>query len=115
MPMFKGKAAMRPPSHTRKWMRTLPSSHRTAAVGTAALVVFSLAACGDGGDRPAGSAAAGSDASARIAELEAAATRYPLKEAFFGETHVHTGVSMDAFIGGNRLTPDGAYRFANRE
>jgi hypothetical protein len=46
---------------------------------------------------------------------EAAATRYPLKEAFFGETHVHTGVSMDAFIGGNRLTPDGAYRFAKGE
>ena len=34
------------------------------------------------------------------------------KEAFFGETHVHTSASMDAFIGGNRITPDDAYRFA---
>lgn len=39
----------------------------------------------------------------------------PLKEAYFGETHIHTGVSMDAFIGGNRLKPDDAYRFAKGE
>ena len=36
----------------------------------------------------------------------------PLKEAYFGETHVHTSFSMDAFIGGARITPDEAYRFA---
>lgn len=39
----------------------------------------------------------------------------PLRDAYFGETHLHTGVSMDAFIGGNRLTPDDAYRFARGE
>lgn len=39
----------------------------------------------------------------------------PLKEAFFGETHVHTSSSMDAFIGGNRLSPEDAYRFARGE
>lgn len=39
----------------------------------------------------------------------------PLKEVYFGEQHVHTGVSMDAFIAGNRLTPDDAYRFAQGE
>ncbi|QCK15442.1 DUF3604 domain-containing protein [Mangrovivirga cuniculi] len=39
----------------------------------------------------------------------------PLKEAYFGETHLHTGVSMDAFIAGTRLTPDEAYRFAKGE
>ncbi len=39
----------------------------------------------------------------------------PLKEAYFGETHLHTGVSMDAFIAGTRLTPDDAYRFAQGE
>jgi Protein of unknown function (DUF3604) len=39
----------------------------------------------------------------------------PLKDAYFGETHLHTGVSMDAFIGGNRVTPDDAYRFAKGE
>ena len=46
---------------------------------------------------------------------EAEAPRNPLKEAYFGEQHVHTGVSMDAFIAGNRLTPADAYRFAKGE
>ena len=40
---------------------------------------------------------------------------YKNKEAFWGETHVHTSSSMDAFIGGNRVTPDEAYRFAQGE
>ena len=39
----------------------------------------------------------------------------PLKEAYFGETHVHTSTSMDAFIGGNRMTPEDAYRFSRGE
>ena len=50
-----------------------------------------------------------------IADKEAAVRHNPLKDAYFGETHLHTGVSMDAFIGGNRLTPDDAYRFAKGE
>ncbi len=36
----------------------------------------------------------------------------PLKEAYFGEQHIHTAYSLDAFIGGTRLTPFDAYRFA---
>jgi len=40
---------------------------------------------------------------------------FELKEAFFGETHLHTGVSMDAYIGGSRITPVEAYRFAMGE
>jgi hypothetical protein len=47
-----------------------------------------------------------------VEELEAAAPENPLKEAYFGETHVHTSFSLDAFIGGARITPDEAYRFA---
>ena len=39
----------------------------------------------------------------------------PLKEAYFGETHLHTSASMDAFIGGNRVTTEDAYRFARGE
>ncbi|OZV68005.1 DUF3604 domain-containing protein [Winogradskyella aurantia] len=38
-----------------------------------------------------------------------------LKEAYFGEQHLHTAASMDAFIAGTRLTPDDAYRFAQGE
>jgi hypothetical protein len=36
----------------------------------------------------------------------------PLKEAYFGEQHIHTAYSLDAFIGGTRLTPFEAYDFA---
>jgi hypothetical protein len=39
----------------------------------------------------------------------------PLKNAYFGETHIHTAYSLDAYIGGARLTPDVAYRFARGE
>jgi hypothetical protein len=45
-------------------------------------------------------------------ELEAAVPENPLKDAYFGETHVHTSFSLDAYIGGARITPDEAYRFA---
>jgi hypothetical protein len=79
------------------------------------VAAVSLAACGEAGDPSDETGEAASGASMSIAEREAAAPRYPLKEAFFGETHVHTGVSMYAFIGGNRLTPDDAYRFAKGE
>jgi len=39
----------------------------------------------------------------------------PLKEAYFGEQHLHTAYSLDAYIGGARLTPSDAYRFAKGE
>jgi hypothetical protein len=47
-----------------------------------------------------------------VAQLEAAVPENPLKDAYFGETHVHTSYSLDAYIGGARITPDEAYRFA---
>ena len=34
----------------------------------------------------------------------------PLRDAYFGETHVHTAYSLDAYLGGTRLTPSDAYR-----
>jgi hypothetical protein len=39
----------------------------------------------------------------------------PLKEAYFGETHMHTEFSLDAYIGGNRMSPDQSLRFAQGE
>jgi len=39
----------------------------------------------------------------------------PVKDAYFGETHLHTSASMDAFIGGNRISTEDAYRFARGE
>ncbi len=37
---------------------------------------------------------------------------HPMKEAWFGEQHIHTAYSLDAFLGGTRITPFDAYRFA---
>lgn len=36
----------------------------------------------------------------------------PLKNAYFGETHMHTALSLDAYIGGTRLMPSDSLRFA---
>ena len=43
------------------------------------------------------------------------ARRDPLRQVFFGDLHVHTARSMDAFTGETRTTPDEAYRFARGE
>ena len=39
----------------------------------------------------------------------------PIKNAYFGDLHVHTKYSFDAFIGGVSAGPDEAYRFAKGE
>ncbi len=39
----------------------------------------------------------------------------PLKNAYFGDTHIHTALSFDAFLFGTRSTPDDAYQFAKGE
>jgi hypothetical protein len=93
-----------------------------AAAVTAALLcaaIASLAGCSRGADKfkeaalatvPA--AAAASAPAPTVANLEAAVAENPLKDAYFGETHVHTSYSLDAYIGGARITPDEAYKFA---
>lgn len=35
-----------------------------------------------------------------------------LRDVYYGETHVHTAYSLDAYLGGTRLTPGDAYRYA---
>jgi hypothetical protein len=51
----------------------------------------------------------------RIAAAEAKVPSNPLRDAYFGEQHLHTAYSLDAYIGGARITPDLAYRFAQGE
>ena len=38
--------------------------------------------------------------------------RQPIKKAYFGDMHIHTAVSADAFPDGTRTYPDDVYRFA---
>ena len=97
------------------------SSRSLAAAVTATLlcaVVANLAGCGRG-DKPKDAAVASVPAVATasapaptVEQLEAAVAENPLKDAYFGETHVHTSYSLDAYIGGARITPDEAYKFA---
>src|SRR5215831_15351972 len=45
-----------------------------------------------------------------------AQTRNPDREAYFGETHVHTSWSLDAWLFGNRITdPEDAYKYFKGE
>ncbi|NRB39153.1 MAG: DUF3604 domain-containing protein [Pseudomonadales bacterium] len=47
-----------------------------------------------------------------IKQQEANAPSNPLKNAYFGETHMHTKFSLDAYIGGNRMSPKDSLQFA---
>ena len=52
------------------------------------------------------------DGGATISEKGAAIEVNPNKNAYFGDTHVHTNLSFDAYLMGTRRTPDEAYEFA---
>lgn len=53
-----------------------------------------------------------SAALALSATAAAAADPNPMRNAYFGETHMHTALSLDAYIGGARLMPSDSLRFA---
>lgn len=46
---------------------------------------------------------------------EPCADRNPLKSAYFGDLHIHTALSSDAYSDNTRVFPDAAYRFAKGE
>ena len=51
-----------------------------------------------------------------LAALPALAqSRNPDRDAYFGETHVHTSWSLDAWLGGNRTDPGDAYKYFKGE
>ena len=81
-------------------------------VGTLAVAAI-VNACGGPASKPASEAPA-TQAAAPPTQMSRPAMN-PLKEAYFGEQHLHTAYSLDAFIGGARLTPSDAYRFAKGE
>jgi len=76
------------------------------------LLTALLAACAQEPDAPADGDSA---PPAPTSGADKSAVENSLRNAYFGETHLHTAYSLDAYIGGTRLVPDDAYRFAKGE
>ena len=62
---------------------------------------------------PASTGPAGASGASATAATRPAAN--PLKNAYFGDLHLHTSYSMDAFAFGTRTTPEDSYRYAMGE
>ena len=70
-----------------------------------------LVACAADPGPPAPDASEGAGMSAQ----DGAPDPNPLRNAYFGDLHVHTRFSYDAFLNGTRASPDDAYRYAQGE
>jgi Protein of unknown function (DUF3604) len=84
-------------------------SYATCILFAAAVSLF-IGACGTKVDE-----AKASDSALETVQSAEAVPTNPMKEAYFGEQHLHTAYSLDAYIGGARLMPSDAYRFAKGE
>jgi len=81
-----------------------------------AAVVSTLIACDGGGGRPPPENLPLSDALiVRPATATKVVPRNAQRDAFFGDLHVHTSLSVDAFNFGTTITPRDAYRYAQGE
>lgn len=100
-------------------IRAMP--HRLRDFALVLLWTVQIAACHPGG----GGAATPAEPGGRGAEAPAgeSAAAQPVsphnavgtRNAYFGDLHVHTGFSMDAFVINVRTNPDDAYRYARGE
>jgi hypothetical protein len=88
-------------------------ARRATFVRTAAAVI-PLAALFTACSRAPAPPAAGAPAPAANAEASMPAPN-PERNAYFGDLHLHTGYSTDAFLLMTRTTPDDSYRYAKGE
>lgn len=84
----------------------MPMHKKPTAQTRARLCAIALT-CMAGGLPPA--AAAATEASTAAVRVD------PMRSAWFGDLHLHTSYSFDAYLTGARVDPDGAYRFARGE
>ena len=83
-----------------------------ALVSASISAVLLASACGQTDTEPATDT---TDAAQPSAQAEPAITENPTRNAYFGDLHIHTRNSFDAFIFGTRVGPDEAYKFAKGE
>jgi hypothetical protein len=79
---------------------------------TSAMVALTLVGCTS---KPAETPAAQKDQAQSAQPAAARPAPNPLKNAYFGDLHLHTSYSMDAFAFGTRTTPEDAFKFAMGE
>jgi hypothetical protein len=65
--------------------------------------------------QPSSSNAPGETPAARIQESVLREPPNPLRNAYFGDLHLHTSYSMDAFVFNTRTTPEDSFRYAMGE
>ena len=82
---------------------------------TTAVLLMGAACQRNEAPAPGGSAESGTASSAVAAAAPALPAANPLKSAYFGDLHLHTGYSMDAFAMSTRTTPEDSYRYAMGE
>jgi hypothetical protein len=103
---------------SKRWIRKgIFRASNTGVLRVALAAVIAVSGCGKqaditGSKPPSPAPVAAAATAPTVEQLEATVAENPLKDAYFGETHVHTSYSLDAYIGGARITPDEAYRFA---
>jgi len=98
----------------------MTAASRAFAIALAALALITLGACERKPPEPppakksdAEDAAKKAAAALPMFEPKEALQPNPDRNAYFGETHIHTSWSVDAWLMGNRLTgPDDAYKYA---